>query len=344
MAPYINSVVANIPTLTKTLLINVLLISGMGSFYIYHQQQLEPDTPLVYAHCSYLGLIPGSILQAPWTIVTSIFFENTLLAFISSMVVLLFCGKYLERAWGSRELLRDGDEIYLYYVQINGMAGVFSGFLVAFKLLIPEHRLSLIGGRLAIRVKDLLGVATITSIICLILFKAIVFYNLVNIGWVIGWVYLRFFQHHENGSRGDRTEAFALVTFFPPFLRPVIGFLSNFVHHLFVKFNILPSIVNHQRSTMYDMEHQTPGSARAEAERRRALALKALDQRLSKPSTINIGSSSSVSPQPSSSATIIGSNTSTSNIESVNISSKVINTSDSTEKQQSASMAKDDTQ
>jgi membrane associated rhomboid family serine protease len=160
------------------------------------------------------------------------------------LAIILFCGKYLERAWGSRELVRfilitgilsnivtwagillsyylsGGDETFLYGVQINGLSGVFSGFLVAFKLLIPEHRLALMGGRLAIRVKDLLVVATITSIICLIFFKAIVFYNLVNIGWVIAWIYLRFFQFHdESGLYGDRSDTFALVTFFPPFLR-----------------------------------------------------------------------------------------------------------------------------
>jgi hypothetical protein len=33
------------------------------------------------------------------------------------------------------------------------MSGVFSAFLVAFKHLIPEHRIAILGGRVAIRVK-----------------------------------------------------------------------------------------------------------------------------------------------------------------------------------------------
>jgi cobalamin synthase len=159
-------------------------------------------------------------------------------------VILLLCGKYLERAWGSRELFTfiavvgvgsnvvtwlglvltfylTGDDHYLYGIQINGLAGLFAAFLVAFKSLIPEHRVSLLGGVIAIRVKNLLGVATVISILCLVLFKALVFYNLVNIGWVIGWIYLRFFRVQEGGMRGDRSEAFALVTFFPDFLRYV---------------------------------------------------------------------------------------------------------------------------
>lgn len=40
-----------------------------------------------------------------------------------------------------------------YKVQINGMSGVFSGFLVAFKHLVPEHRLAILGGKVSIRVK-----------------------------------------------------------------------------------------------------------------------------------------------------------------------------------------------
>lgn len=93
-----------------------------------------------------------------------------------SLVVLLLCGKYLERVWGSRELLKfilitgiisnvitwfglvlsfylSGDDTYLYNVQINGLPGVFSAFLVAFKYLIPEHRLAVLGGMVSIRVK-----------------------------------------------------------------------------------------------------------------------------------------------------------------------------------------------
>lgn len=89
---------------------------------------------------------------------------------------MLFCGKYLERAWGSRELLKfviitavlsnvvtwfgillsyylSGDDMFLYQVQINGMSGVFSAFLVAFKHLIPEHRIAIMGGKVSIRVK-----------------------------------------------------------------------------------------------------------------------------------------------------------------------------------------------
>ncbi|KAI8069362.1 eukaryotic integral membrane protein-domain-containing protein [Gongronella butleri] len=298
----------NVPALTKSLLTCLILTSLFGAMYIY-RQRLESDTPAPYAHCPFLGLVPGLLLYAPWTLVTSLFFENTLFSFVTSFAVLLFCGKYLERAWGSRELLKfilisgtvtngvtwvgmivtfylTGQDSYLYESQINGMAGVFAAFLVAFKYLVPEHRLSLFGGIFSMRVKHLIGIATAASIVGLVLFQAIVFYNLVNIGWVVGWIYIRFFRV-QDGIQGDQSEAFALVTFFPDFLHPVIGFVANNVHHLFVRLHLCPPFGRHQQQTMYDMEsthhRPAPGSARAEAERRRALALRALDMRLSKP-------------------------------------------------------------
>lgn len=45
------------------------------------------------------------------------------------------------------------NEFYRYEIQINGMSGIFSGFLVAFKHLIPEHRIAIMGGKVSIRVK-----------------------------------------------------------------------------------------------------------------------------------------------------------------------------------------------
>ncbi|KAK4509023.1 uncharacterized protein ATC70_007372 [Mucor velutinosus] len=300
----IKSLVANVPSLTKALVSTVLCLSIASYIYIYRLQlDADPDTtPLSIS--PFIGLLPGFAMYAPWTFLTAAFYESNIVTLSISVVILLFCGKYLERAWGSRELLKfilitavlsnvvtwfgillsyyiSGDDKFLYQVQINGMSGVFSAFLVAFKHLIPEHRIAIMGGKVSIRVKNLLGVATAISIISLILFQAIVFYNLVNIGWVIGWVYIRFFKY-QDGIQGDRSETFAIQTFFPEFLHPVITVISNVVYDTLVKLNCCKP----GPRTYHDLEigniAPVPGSARAEAERRRALALKALDMRLSK--------------------------------------------------------------
>lgn len=135
--------------------------------------------------------------------------------------------------------------------------------------------------------------------------SAIVFYNLVNVGWVIGWIYIRFFKY-QDGIRGDHSEAFALVTFFPEFLHPILRPVTNIVYGIFVRLGVCTP---GSRSYAYDLESQSgirsvsplPGSARAEAERRRALALKALDMRLSTKQPA-AGAAASSSSTPTSSA------------------------------------------
>lgn len=317
----VKAIIANVPSLTKALVSAVLGCSLAAYVYIYRLQvDADPET-VILSICPFIGLLPGFVMYAPWTFLTAAFYESNIITLSISVVILLFCGKYLERAWGSKELLKfiiitavlsnvvtwfgilisyylSGDDKFLYNVQINGMAGVFSAFLVAFKHLIPEHRIAILGARISIRVKNLLGVFTVISIISLILFKAIVFYNLVNIGWVIGWVYIRFFKY-QDGIQGDRSETFAIQTFFPEFLHPVINFISNIVWGILVKLNCCQPGPRHMPDVeIGNIGTSAPGSARAEAERRRALALKALDMRLSKAPTSSSGGSNSEPAPP----------------------------------------------
>ncbi|EIE87993.1 hypothetical protein G6F46_011371 [Rhizopus delemar] len=297
----------NVPSLTKALVSSVFCLSTVSFIYIYRLRLEQETDQIPLSICPYIGLLPGFAFYAPWTFLTASFYESNIFTLVFSIVVLLFCGKYLERAWGSKELLKfiiisavlsnlvtwfgllftfyiTGDDSNLYQIQINGMSGVFSAFLVAFKHLVPEHRLAILGGKLSIRVKNLLGVATAASIIGLVLFKAIVFYNLVNVGWVIGWIYIRFFKY-QDGIQGDQSEAFAIHTFFPEFLHPLIIFISNNVYDLLVKIKCCKPGARTYRDLELGHTTPLPGSARAEAERRRALALKALDMRLSKSPT-----------------------------------------------------------
>ncbi|KAL0074200.1 eukaryotic integral membrane protein-domain-containing protein [Phycomyces blakesleeanus] len=294
--------IGNVPSLTKTLVSLLLIISSTATYYIHINKDPTQELANQTDVCPILGLVPGLALYRPWTFLTAAFYESNIFSLSASVVVLLLCGKYLERAWGSRELLKyivitailsnvvtwfglvvtfyiSADDKLLYTTQICGMSGVFSAFLVAFKHLIPEHRIS-IAGLVSIRVKNLLGVATVASIVCLVAFQAIVFYNLVNIGWVIGWIYIRFFKY-QDGIRGDHSETFALVTFFPEFIHPIIRIVGIPVYGLFVRLGVCPV----HTTQSYDLEGQSgtrpAANGTAEAERRRALALKALDIRLS---------------------------------------------------------------
>jgi hypothetical protein len=55
-------------------------------------------------------------------------------------------------------------------------------------------------------------------------------YILVQFGFFVAWVYLRFFKLSENGEfRGDRSETFAFQYWFPPPIRYVpLSFASTF--------------------------------------------------------------------------------------------------------------------
>lgn len=82
--------------------------------------------------------------------------------------------------------------------------------------------------------------------------------------------------------RGDASEAFAFAEFFPEPAKPAVENLSAAVYNILVALKICSPWAEHEGAGRGERAVQkgTPGSARAEAERRRALALKALDQRL----------------------------------------------------------------
>lgn len=114
---------------------------------------------------------------------------------------------------------------------------------------------------------------------------------LVTYGFIVSWVYLRFYKaalpdletSQPASLRGDASETFAFAEFFPDPVKPVIAALSNQVYDVLVSLKICTPFsqadVSASRGDTY-VQRGAPGGARAEAERRRALALKALDQRL----------------------------------------------------------------
>lgn len=150
------------------------------------------------------------------------------------------------------------------------------------------------------RVRDLpMLYVTFSNVACLIGFPSP--FILIQFGWLISWAYLRFYRWNpDSGTRGDRSEAFSFVLWFPPFLHTPVTHISNFLHGLFLRFKVIPEF-KYDYVSANDLEFGLGGggdgpasqdmvaggsgqggpvSARAEAERRRAMALKALDQRM----------------------------------------------------------------
>ncbi|NXP80916.1 TM115 protein, partial [Ramphastos sulfuratus] len=94
------------------------------------------------------------------------------------------------------------------------------------------------------------------------------------------WVYLRFYQRHSRG-RGDMSDHFAFATFFPEILQPVVGLVANVVHSILVKVKVCRKTVKrYDVGAPSSITISLPGTDPQDAERRRQLALKALNERL----------------------------------------------------------------
>jgi hypothetical protein len=205
---------------------------------------------------------------------------------------------------------------------INGTLPLQIAFLVAFSQLVPTHTVTLFRGILSLRVPrfpllHVLGVSLL-SLTPLLSFAS---FLLVSTGFLTSWTYLRFYKQafadletsQPSSLRGDASETFAFAEFFPDPVKPFVAAFSNRVYDILVSLRICTPFSQADMSasrgeTFMQRNASAPGSARAEAERRRALALKALDQRLhsatagSKPQPpppAPAGPSVQIQPQPS---------------------------------------------
>ncbi|KAF8216034.1 eukaryotic integral membrane protein-domain-containing protein [Mycena galopus ATCC 62051] len=269
----------------------------------------------------YLVVVPGSSLFYPWTFVTSVLVETSVLELILSLVCVPPSLRYLERVWGSIETLKfiavsvgfsniiavgfnwieftftKNADLFLYGMQYHGQMALQIAILVAFTQLIPEHQVQLFGV-LKARVKTLpMAYLTLSTVMTFLGFQSP--WIIIQFGWFVGWIYLRFYKKNTGDSvggdsYGDRSETFSLISWFPPFLHYPLGLLGNFVYSLATRLHLIPTSSTDIESGLYSS--QVPGSARAEAERRRAMALKALDQRLANTAAPPAGNSQGTSP------------------------------------------------
>jgi len=258
--------------------------------------------PSVY---SLFSLSPALLLPPNfriWTLITGLLIEANFINLIIDIPVMVICGMYLEPLWGAMELLKYmavtgvGTAVLtsfvsliayaitqnytFWFVQFSGLAGVLGGITVAFKQNLPDQKLDL--KVKSFRVQELpfltIMIFIFLSVIRLFQYTQIV---MVICGVIVGWIYLRFYQSHGKGVRGDINESFEAATLFPQILRPLVGFISNVLFKTAVKLGLCKYPVR-----TYDVGGPSsitislPGSDPADAERRRKKALRALNERL----------------------------------------------------------------
>ncbi|KKY21416.1 putative rhomboid family protein [Phaeomoniella chlamydospora] len=320
----------NIPPVTRILLIIIVALSFLYNIARWRQLgDAQPDQqPKILV--PYLTLVPSQCLFYPWTFLTATFVEQNVFTLIVNGLAMFYGGKYLERAWGSKEFgifvlivaVVPNLIIMPVYVlwaaisgnvdraltQICGGITTQAAFLCAFKQLVPEHTVSLFKGFVKVRVKHFPAVFLVLNAVSGLIAGTDTAAILSWVGLLTSWTYLRFYKRQPDlsgtstggeGLRGDASETFSFATFFPDAIQPPIAAVTDQVY------NVLVSI---GACTPFSAEDIASGNERAaargeaglpsllnnvgrgrgkreEAERRRALALKALDQRLQAAST-----------------------------------------------------------
>ncbi|KAI9342472.1 eukaryotic integral membrane protein-domain-containing protein [Zopfochytrium polystomum] len=294
----LSSAVRNVPPATRSLILTVVslyLVNVLVGLAGYGWDR----TPL-------LSVVPSKAFHV-WTFVTAGFFESNLIALIANGASFLFAAKYFEQIWGSSEFVRFVGIVTIASVfqatlmvfveyaiwanprlitstEVHGLVAILCGFLVAFKQAVPEHTLSLFKV-VSIRVKRL------PSLLLAFLFVLFVFqvinttFLLALFGTVTAWIYIRFYKV-QDGIHGDRSESFSFASFFPESLHRFIVPVSNSTFNLLVSLKLCPPLTaalpTHSNSsdTALANPKPLPGSDVADAERRRAIALRALDMRM----------------------------------------------------------------
>ncbi|KAI0466354.1 eukaryotic integral membrane protein-domain-containing protein [Xylaria cf. heliscus] len=295
----------NIPPVTRIVLA-ILGLQSLASIVIHRSR-----TNVVI---EWLTLVPQLSLFYPWTFLTTTLAEENLTSLAIAGVTLFNGGRYLERAWSSKEFAKflvvvslvPNFLCFLLFVTtftvtrnedwtlntISGTIPLQISFLVAFSQLVPAHTVTLFRGVLSLRVPrfpliyiGLVAVANLTPWISSASLPLAIF------GFLTSWTYLRFYKtvfpdldsSQPASMRGDASETFAFSEFFPAPVKPFVAALADQVFNMLVAVRVCTPFSQADISAAQGNNfHQrsAPGGVRAEAERRRALALKVLDQRL----------------------------------------------------------------
>lgn len=352
----------NIPPATRICLVSLLTLSLLYNIARWRQissisattGKTQITTPIVVP---YLTLVPSRFFYYPWTLLTATFVEQNIFTVLLNLATLFYGGKYLERAWSSREFAKFIVTIavipnvvivpsYLLWAAIRGSSSIGltqvcggipiqASFLVAFKQLVPEHTVTVFKGLVQMRVKHFPALFLLLNTISGVVLGTETAAILSWLGLLTSWTYLRFFKRQPDltgtstdgmGIKGDASETFAFACLFPDVIQPPIAVVSDQIYSVLVSLKICTpfseeDIASGNQQVLARGEaglptllssHRAGGmrgtGKREEAERRRALALRALDQRLQAAAAGRAQShspSSAASNQPTRTATPI---------------------------------------
>jgi len=181
-----------------------------------------------------------------------------------------------------------GSVHFMYHVSIHGFGPGDVAILVAVKQFVPDSIiLTTPMGRLKnchLPMMAIMGCA-IAGLIGLLRPIAVL---QVTIGTQIAWIYLRFYQPHDNEAftgRGDVSEHFTWASLFPSYLQPLAGWIGDPLYGLLLRLRLCkPSIRQVDFSQLSSVTVVLPDAETQDAERRRKKALRDLTERLNRAS------------------------------------------------------------
>lgn len=171
-----------------------------------------------------------------------------------------------------------------FFLLLPGLAGYLAGVTVAIKQVMPDHVLYRSPlGKITNRHMSLIAFGLTFLLWALGLVHGS-YCTMFGSGLLISWIYLRFYQIHANGTRGDLADNFAFHTFFPNVIQPPIALLCNAIFTIMVNLRICRRPVRKYDigSSASSISISLPGVESHDTERRRQIALKALSERLNK--------------------------------------------------------------
>ena len=155
---------------------------------------------------------------------------------LADIAVVVLCGKLLEPLWGAPDMLLffvvvnlgvgvmtaifyvgaylvTLNEDYLFDVHIYGLAGYIAGFCVAVKQVMPDHCVATMPFGKLRNTHIPLSLLLITILLRVLGALPGPYPYMFGWGIVISWVYLRFYQKHTNGNRGDMGDNFSFARY-----------------------------------------------------------------------------------------------------------------------------------
>lgn len=186
-----------------------------------------------------LSVTPGYLMPSSfwlWTAFTFCFLELHFWEVLIDIVTVGLCGKLIEPLWGQMEMLTffaivnlgvailsttfyfllymcTFNTDVLFSVHIHGLAGYIAGVSVTVKQIMPD----------LILIKTPLGKLSNRNVPLTVFFMSLILWiigllegtypTMFLSGLLVSWMYLRFYQRHSNGSRGDMADYFTFARY-----------------------------------------------------------------------------------------------------------------------------------